>query len=261
MYDLDPNKLVANIKKVVQTLWVCQVLYTTALALVKISIIASFHRIFPTRSIKRTMYAVAGFVLAVWIIGIFTTLFQCSPIHAAWDFQVVKPKCLPITKVYYFTTAFSIVTDLLLCILPLPFFWKLKLPIKEKRIVSGLFALGLFAAVASIMRITMLHNLQSIDVSIGAVPTLNWSVVEVDTGIICACVPCLKPLSKKLLPGRFFSSATRSKSHGRSRNAKGHGQEEDTEMVGIIAHDSMVAREDTTKTTKITTVNISEFEC
>ncbi|ETN36845.1 uncharacterized protein HMPREF1541_07832 [Cyphellophora europaea CBS 101466] len=228
IYDLPQMTLIENVKKVIQTLWVSQVLYATALSLVKISIIASFHRIFPTKPLRWTMYSLGGLILAVWIVNIFTTLFQCSPIYAAWDFQAIKPKCLPIMKVYYFSTAFSILTDVLLCVLPLPFLWKLKLPLREKYIVSALFGFGLFAAVASIMRITVLHNVQSADVTIATVPALNWSVVEVGTGIICACVPCLKPLFKKLLPGRFFSNAHPSRNGGLSRDA--HGPAEGAEM-------------------------------
>lgn len=231
VYDLPPHTLIHNVKKVIQTLWVSQVLYSTALSLVKISIIASFHRIFPTRAIRWTMYALGGAIIAVWLINILTTIFQCSPISAAWNFQAIAPKCLPIMDVYYFSTAFSILTDVLLCAIPLPLFWKLKLPIREKYIVSALFGLGLVAAVASVMRITVLHDVQSTDVTIGAVPTLNWSVVEVGTGIMCACVPCLKPLFKKLLPGRFFSTAqkgSRNVSAGLSRD--NHGVPAGTQM-------------------------------
>jgi hypothetical protein len=152
---------------VIKTLWICQVMYTTALTLVKISIIASYIRIFPTVSIRWTMYVLAGFIAAVWIVNIFTTIFQCSPIEGAWNFEV-EPQCISVMKVYYFSTAFSILTDILLVVVPLPLFWKLKLPVREKWIVTGLFGLGLFASVASILRITVLHDVQNTDATIGA---------------------------------------------------------------------------------------------
>ena len=104
IYDLPPDTLLENVKKVVQNLWVSQVLYSTALSLVKISIIASFHRIFPTKAIRWIMYGLGGSIIAVWLINIFTTIFQCSPIEAAWNFEAIAPKCLPIMKVYYFST-------------------------------------------------------------------------------------------------------------------------------------------------------------
>ena len=224
VWDLPKERLIADVKKVIQSLWICQVMYSTALALTKLSIIAAYHRIFPTTTIRRVMYALVALIISVWIVSIFTTIFQCSPITGAWNFEL-HPKCISIMSVFYFTTAFSILTDVLLVVLPLPLFWKLKLPIREKWIVTVLFGLGLFASVASIMRITVLHDVQNTDATIGAVPTLNWSVAEVGTGIICACVPCLKPLFKKLLPGKF--STARSKSRSQPLDSKIHAPAEE----------------------------------
>jgi hypothetical protein len=184
IWDGPQDAIILNLKKVIQTLWICQVMYTTSLTLVKVSIIAAYLRIFPTTTIRRVMYVLAACIVAVWIVNIFATIFQCSPIDGAWNFDV-QPKCISVMKVYYFSTAFSILTDILLCVLPLPLFWKLKLPVREKWIVTVLFGLGLFASVASIMRITVLHDVQNTDATIGAVRTMNWSVVEVGTGIIC----------------------------------------------------------------------------
>lgn len=63
----------------------------------------------------------------------------------------------------------------------------------------------LSATVASIIRLTQLHNLGSVDFSYACVSSLNWSVVEVGTGIICASVPSMKPILKHLYPRRFLS--------------------------------------------------------
>lgn len=35
--------------------------------------------------------------------------------------------------------------------------------------------------------------------------SLNWSVVEVGTGIICASIPSLKPLLIRVFPGKLFT--------------------------------------------------------
>ena len=188
------------------------------------------------------MYVLASFIAGVWVVNIFTTIFQCRPISAAWNIEIqpADKQCMSVMKVYYFSTAFSILTDLLLCIIPLPLLWKLKLPRREKVIVTLIFGLGLFASVASIMRITVLHDVQNIDATIGTVPTLNWSVAEVGTGCICASLPCLKPLIKKLLPGVFFQSARRpgNTGPGLSGKVQSHGQshgtvEEVTELTEV----------------------------
>jgi hypothetical protein len=197
-------------------------MYATALMLVKISIVVSYLRVFPTTLFRRVMIALSASIVAVWICSILVTIFQCHPVRSAWDFTLAR-NCLPIVSFYYFTTAFSIFTDFLLCILPLPVFFRLKLPARQKYIVSLLFAIGLFATVASALRISVLNGVNSLDVSMGSVPTMKWSVVEVGTGIICACVPTLKPLFKNFLSE--VSSANRS---GTNRSGPGR-----LEAVGI----------------------------
>lgn len=176
-------------------------MYVTALMLVKISIVVSYIRVFPTPTFRRIMYALSAAILSVWLCSILVTIFQCKPVEGAWDFTLPR-NCLPIDRFYYFSTAFSIFTDFLLCILPLPVFWRLNLPRRQKYVVSLLFAIGLFATVASALRISVLEGVESLDVTQGSVPTMKWSVVEVGTGIICACIPCFKPLFKNWLPDK-----------------------------------------------------------
>lgn len=180
-------------------------MYATALMFVKISIVTSYLRAFPIRTFRWIMYILSAAIIAVWICSIFVTIFQCSPVSGAWDFTRTR-KCLPVFTFFYFTTAFSIFTDFLLCILPLPVFWKLKLPRRQRNIVSLLFGVGLLATVASALRISVLRNIDSLDATMGSVTTIRWSVVEVAIGIICACIPRLKPLFKHLFPDRNSAS-------------------------------------------------------
>ena len=208
-------------------------MYVTALMLVKISIVTSYLRVFPTTVFKRIMYALSAGIVAVWICSILVTIFQCHPVQGAWDFTLPRD-CLPIVKFYYFTTAFSIFTDFLLCTLPLPVFWRLRLPARQKYIMSLLFGVGLFATVASALRISVLKNVNSLDVTMGSVSTMKWSVVEVGTGIVCACIPCLKPIFKNLLPDKNTSKgsgAGRSDRTGPKTPRMDHASEESHELT------------------------------
>lgn len=181
--------------------------------LVKISIVASYLRVFPTKIFRWTMYILSTAIVAVWICSILVTIFQCKPIRGAWDFTLPR-NCLEISKFFYFSTAFSIFTDFSLCTLPLPVFYSLKLPTRQKVIISSLFAIGLFATVASALRMSVLGDVDSLDVTMGSVPTLKWSVVEVGTGIICACIPALKPLFKSLFPDKRTTRSPHGPSDG-----------------------------------------------
>ncbi len=40
------------------------------------------------------------------------------------------------------STAINVTTDLILCIVPIPLFWRLQLPKRQKIMISGLFFLG-----------------------------------------------------------------------------------------------------------------------
>ncbi|EXJ89155.1 hypothetical protein A1O3_02219 [Capronia epimyces CBS 606.96] len=254
IWDLPQDiQFIKRTKKVIQTLWICQVMYVTALMLVKTSIVVSYLRVFPTTLFRRTMYALSVGIICVWICSILVTIFQCHPVQGAWDFTLPRD-CLPIVKFYYFTTAFSIFTDFLLCTLPLPVFWRLKLPPRQKYIVSLLFAIGLFATVASALRISVLKNVDSLDVTMGSVSTMKWSVVEVGTGIICACIPCLKPLFRKFLLDKTLSnnSGARSAAKGpltpRPTTAGEEGHELTKPSLGGWAPASAWSRPEDTRT-------------
>jgi len=77
------------------------------------------------------------------------------------------------------------------------------MPKSQRIILCGLVSMGIFACVASVMRLTQLHNLTGVDVSYQVVGTLNWSVAEVGTAIICASMSAMRPLASKYLPKIF----------------------------------------------------------
>lgn len=205
IWDLSLLTITDRVQDCIQVLFICQCLHATALTLVKLSVISTYWRLFPNKRMRHTLVVLAFLITSVAVATVFGTLFQCTPVAAAWDFTIENSKCMEIRPLYYFSTSFSAATDIFLCILPLPLFWRLKITLHEKIIVSCLFGVGLFAAAASIRRATVLSSIQNVDVTMRAMPALGWSVAEVITGIVCACLPCLKPLFNKLLPSRLVT--------------------------------------------------------
>ncbi len=117
-------------------------MYATGTTLTKFSIMASYLRIFPNETFRRLIYATGAIVFAIWVCSVVVTIFQCLTVKGAWEFTLEHKKCIHILKFIYVTAGFNIATDLLLCILPLPQFWKLNLPVKERSIVCVLFGFG-----------------------------------------------------------------------------------------------------------------------
>jgi hypothetical protein len=76
------------------------------------------------------------------LIGIIVTIFQCRPVHAAWDFTASDRKCIDFIDYLYASSVISVTTDIMLCILPWPYLWKLRMPVKQKVILCLLLGGG-----------------------------------------------------------------------------------------------------------------------
>ena len=178
--------------------------------LVKCSIAACYLRVFPGQVLfQRVIWAATGVILALWIASIFVGVFQCIPPSAAWDVTFRGAHCFPIVDFYYPANSVNIVTDLVLCIAPLPILWKLRVSRLERIVVIILFCFGFFATAASIARLVTLtqYILGGVDFTRYTSPTLIWSGVEIGVGIICATVPALRPILRRIIPrgSRSFS--------------------------------------------------------
>lgn len=88
------------------------------------------------------MYATGVVVGLLWLCSVFATIFQCSPVRAAWDFTITNRRCFPYVHYLYASAAITIATDVMLCTIPLPYFWRLQLPRRQKLVICFLFLVG-----------------------------------------------------------------------------------------------------------------------
>jgi len=123
-------------------MFVAHVFYALATAFAKLSIITSYLRIFPNERLRITLYVTAAVVVGLGISAVCATIFQCQPIRAAWDFTIEDAKCYRFVDFLYANAAINIVTDFVICLAPLPCFWKLRIPVRQKLVVSFLFCIG-----------------------------------------------------------------------------------------------------------------------
>ncbi|KAF2661768.1 hypothetical protein K491DRAFT_385322 [Lophiostoma macrostomum CBS 122681] len=184
----------------IQYLYVCQVVYTCAIAFTKIAIISSYLRFIHDKVFRMAMYITGAVIVCLRFTSLFATVFQCTPVRAAWNFFLPKRHCINFVDYLYAFSAISVTTDIILCVLPWPYLWKLKMPRKQRIILCLLFAGGAGACVAGIVRIGLLYTLRSFDIPFTCVPCLILSVVECSLGIICVSIPALRPLIVRLYP-------------------------------------------------------------
>ncbi|KAK3673753.1 hypothetical protein LTR78_006306 [Recurvomyces mirabilis] len=198
------------------------VLYQPALMAIKTSILTFYlsfsttHRIFKWACIA-TLFAVNAGGLALTLL----TVFQCMPIRAAFDIMVpANAHCTDIVTIYLSSAPLNLITDFAILFLPMPILTGMRLPKKQKIILIITFGMGIFVTAVDVVRIaylqsaaqTRLSEISSGSPDAGAPEAARtdfsyyvsfsfmWSVVEVNLGIMCACVPGLKPLIARFLP-------------------------------------------------------------
>jgi len=108
-----------EIKHFTQSLFGCYLAYSTAITLVKASIIVSYLRLFPNKALRLCTYGTLVLVLAMWICSIFCTVFTCVPVQAAWNYTV-KGRCINTLAYFYVSSSINIVTDFGKCPLRKP---------------------------------------------------------------------------------------------------------------------------------------------
>lgn len=175
----------------------------------------------------------AGFALTL------INVFQCHPLNAAFHYPAVdNATCIDIVTLYLSSAPVNLITDLAIFFLPMPILTRMRLPLKQKIILIITFSFGVFTAVVDVIRVAYLqsaassramtyhssgsshiNSLEHQDFSCMPPPspsmtdklmlltslgygafTFMWSAVEVNIGMICACVPSLKPLVARVLP-------------------------------------------------------------
>ncbi|KEQ67210.1 MFS monosaccharide transporter-like protein [Aureobasidium melanogenum CBS 110374] len=199
------------------------VLYNPALMAEKTSILVFYLTLSKTNMTFRwatiaTLFVVNAAGLALTLV----TLFQCNPVGAAFRYPVpATHHCTDIITIYLSSAPVNIITDLAILFLPMPILTSMRLPRKQKTILVITFGFGLFVAVVDIVRIAYLQSASTYrlnqilnfqqdnssgrdvdvtDFSWYASYSFMWSAIEVNVGIMCACVPALKPLVSRFMP-------------------------------------------------------------
>lgn len=218
-----------------QSAYAFSVLYNPALMATKTSILIFYLSLSETQKIFRwatisTLVVVNAGGLALTILNI----VQCRPVSAAWMVPVpATAHCTNIVTIYLSSAPLNIITDLAILFLPMPILTSMRLPKKQKIILVITFGFGIFVAIVDVVRIAYLQDAQratlvaaqadrtesgtsqrnTSDFSWYASLSFMWSTVEINVGIMCGCVPAMKPLVRRFLPSWVIDHTT---SRGRS---------------------------------------------
>ncbi|KAH7165982.1 hypothetical protein EDB81DRAFT_918200 [Dactylonectria macrodidyma] len=210
--------------------FIIQILYNPILAIVKTSVLLFLLRLGgQKKEVRLAIYGLLAFNLALMVAIFVCVIVQCTPVSYFWTRAGANPpegSCFNTSAFYIATAALTILTDILVLILPFWIFLGLKLPLRVRAAIIGVFALGAIVTVMSILRLAWI-----VETSYFQDPTsddydptydirFTYSAVETNLAIITASAPALRPLFLKWFP-RFFSAL---KSSGQKYSNEQYGR-------------------------------------
>ena len=119
-----------------------EVFYTIAAATIKFSTLLLYRRIFGSdQALRIGCWVVAAVITCYSVAQIFESIFQCTPVHKAWDPEV-PGTCLNVFVAATTPAVFNVVADFATVCLPMPLIWGLQMRWQQKIQVLGIFLLS-----------------------------------------------------------------------------------------------------------------------
>ncbi|KAK4222260.1 hypothetical protein QBC38DRAFT_88264 [Podospora fimiseda] len=177
---------------------------------VRLSFLFFYYRVFSQQG--KIRYVLIGSIVFMSALNLgifFTTLFNCNPREKAWN-STVDGKCINPEILPWISSGSSAACDIFVLLLPIPVLWGLNMDIKKKVRVLGVFGLGLFSCIASLVRLSMTSLLKSsFDATWNIATISTWSTLEANVAIICACLMLLPAFLERHLPPRLRAHFSR----------------------------------------------------
>ncbi|SPN98900.1 related to integral membrane protein pth11 [Cephalotrichum gorgonifer] len=153
-------------------------------------------------------------IITIWsLVLFFWNIFQCKPVEAQWDYAMIGGECVSITEVVaaaYALSVMTILSDWLYALLPIPMLWKVDMTRQAKLTVILILGLGIFASIATLIRLKFLADLeQTDDILFAGTDAMVWTLVEPGVAIVAASLATIRPLLRAMRI-RGFDSTGRS---------------------------------------------------
>lgn len=185
--------------------WAITLLYFTEVFMLKLCLLFFYLRIFPTRGMRRLLWATIVVNVLYGAAFVLAAVFQCTPISDNWlGWKSGGGKggnCVDRSAIAWSHAVISIALDIWMLLLPISGLRKLNMSWQKKLAVSLMFLVGTLTTVVSIVRLSSLLLFKySENLTWDYYDVCMWSSVEVTTGVICACMPALRKMLVAVWP-------------------------------------------------------------
>ncbi|KAK2692701.1 hypothetical protein QWA68_007371 [Fusarium oxysporum] len=172
------------------------VVYIPAAFFTKATILLLMARVFAVeprvaKGIRILIWALLVAYIPIQILRI----VNCYPIRTYWDPDVRNARCLNQRKIFFSDLSLSIVTDLVILLIPIPLTWKLRMSIGKRIKIVLLLGAGGIATALTLFRVAKAVDfLNSDDITVDYTPISILTALEITIGFVCACLPSLNLL-------------------------------------------------------------------
>ncbi|KAL4918830.1 hypothetical protein BDW62DRAFT_200472 [Aspergillus aurantiobrunneus] len=177
-----------------------QLIYFMNAGLTKSSLLLLYHRIFGIVSPFRVALGISWFlILGYFVACVIASIAGCLPPAYLWtrfENPNAQGSCFGEIAFFRWNGLANMLLDILMLVLPLPMVWQMRTSRRQKVLLTGIFLMGSFVCVVSLLRIISFDASDRRDPTYTQVPSSTRSSVGQGTGIVCACLPTLRPLRR-----------------------------------------------------------------
>jgi hypothetical protein len=186
--------------------------YLFAVTLIRLSILASYLRIFPATllNLRRCCYALFVLTVALFVVVLSVLIASCSDIYKLWTSNwrtFTGSQCFS-SAVYSYTAAVGdCVTDLCIFVLPVPFVLSLsQVRMRQRCTLVVVFALGVIVCGVALVQVPFIMRREKQGTYFG--PAINMLVaIQIGLAIVAASLPDLRALVKRVKERRKSSTS------------------------------------------------------
>ncbi|ODA82205.1 hypothetical protein RJ55_00711 [Drechmeria coniospora] len=221
-------------------------IYQIGISFFKIALLISYLRLLKGTDQKTYRLVVWITIFLVFIAHVGCTLsllFACTPVQKSWN-PLMDGTCLAPGPSFTAYAVVTIVSDVVVALLPIPVLLKLSIRIEKKIGLIFIFMLGLFNTLCSILRYLQINRIQYGDGN--STMLVLWGTIEFNVGNMVSSLPFLAPIfMKKAKEYRAkYSGNDYGSSHGSSEGRRhengGHYKLADVSIDKSRSNESIV---------------------
>ncbi|KXH55048.1 integral membrane family protein [Colletotrichum salicis] len=167
--------------------------------------------------------SIGFFLLRLSNSKLYNWIIYCSPVEAQWDYAIPNSKCVSpdaVVAAAYAISVMTILSDWLYALLPIPMIWSVKMTKQAKATVIVILGLGIFASIATLIRLKFLADLSDLnDILFMGTDAMVWTLVEPGVAIVASSLVTIRPLLRAWRLSGFTST---DRTPGMSGHISGH---------------------------------------